>query len=349
MREAPPSTLSMRHKLRIHGLYAASLLRSMRPSLVVIVTAFAIGTAVISAWYQGGTPLHEAMQIMYFLLLAEPTYGAAPSHMAVELVVVLAPLVGIIVVFDLITRFSLHVFGRKTNQREWVNVVASTYRDHIILCGLGRVGRKVFRELVELGEKLVCIEQNEDAVGVRYARATDHPVFIDDARLDSVLKQAGVERAKAVLAVIDDDMTNLEIALDARKYNADVRVIARIHDEKLGRKLTQGLAIDGVYSTTSLAAPFFAVASLDREIINSFIIDEVRYVVVETEVAAGDWLDGATVSEARDAHEMTMMSCTRAGCHHALKSSTRLAVGDRVCFQCTYDTLRAWRTQRSGG
>ncbi|MCB9552739.1 MAG: NAD-binding protein [Myxococcales bacterium] len=340
---------SLWQKARINLLYARGLLRSARPALIGTVAVFAIGTFVIARWYQGGTPVHEAMQIMYFLLLGEPTYGEAPEHPAVEAVVVLAPLIGIIVVFDLITRFSLHVFGRKTNQREWVNVVASTYENHIVLCGLGRVGRKVFRELVELGEHVVCIEQNEDAVGVRLARQTEHPVIIDDARLDNVLRQAGITKAKAVLAVTDDDMVNLEIALDARKANADIRIIARIHDEKLGRKLTRGLTIDGVYSTTSLAAPFFAVAGLDRQIINSFFIGDTRFVVVETEVLPGDWLDGHSVSEALDRHGLTLMHCTRQGNKHDVCSTMKLAAGDRVCFQCTYETFRRWRATRSEG
>ncbi|MCB9527520.1 MAG: NAD(P)-binding protein [bacterium] len=345
----PQAKRSAWQKLRINALYARGLLKSARPALLVTIAFFVIGSLVIAHWYQGGTPAHVAMQIMYFLMLGEPTYDTPPDHPIVEAIVVLAPLVGIIVVFDLITRFSLHVFGRKTNQREWVTVVASTYKNHIILCGLGRVGRKVFRELVELGEHVVCIEQNEDAVGVRLARQTDHPVIIDDARLDHVLKQAGVERAKAVLAVTDEDMVNLEIALDARKSNDAIRIIARIHDEKLGRKLTRGLTIDGVYSTTSLAAPFFAVAGLDRQIVNSFFIGDTRFVIVETDVIAGDWLDGSTVAAALDGHGISLLRCERGGMQHAFCSTTRLQAGDHVCFQCTYDTFRYWRASRTEG
>lgn len=344
-----PAQRTARHRAKINLLYARSFLRSARPAILATLTAFVLGSYAIARWYQEGTPAHEAMQIMYFLMLGEPTYSKAPDHPIVEAVVVLAPLIGIIVVFDLITRFSLHVFGRKTNQREWVNVVASTYRNHIVLCGLGGVGRKVFQELIDLGENIVCIEQNEDAIGVRFVRQTDHPVIIDDARLDHVLQAAGVARAKAVLAVTDDDMVNLEIALDARKTNAEIRIIARIHDEALGRKLTQGLAIDGVYSTTSLAAPFFAAAGLDRQIINSFILDDTRFVVVETDIIPGDWLDGTTVSEALDQHGLTILRCHRRDLLHPFCSTTRLHAGDHVCFQCTYDTFRYWRATRSEG
>jgi len=341
-----PSTRTAWQELRLNLLYARRLGRSLLPSLLVTLLVFITGTVILRMEYQGGVPWHEAVQIMYFLMLAEPTHGAVPDRMIVEAVVFIAPLVGIMVVFDLLARFSVHVFAKKTNQQEWVQLVASTYKDHIVLCGLGRVGRKVFQELVDLGESVVCIEQDEDAVGVRVARASDHPVLIDDARIDRVLAQAGIKRAKAVLAVTGDDMVNLEVALDARKYNADIRIVARIHDEKLGRKLTSGLAIDGVYSTTSIAAPFFAVSGLDPEIVSSFIIRETRFVVVETRVEAGCWLDGKTVAEALDAHGLTVMTCL--GCEETgpVRSDQRISAGDEVCFQCTYETFKAWRAHR---
>lgn len=341
-----PSTRTPWQSVRLHLLYARRLGRSVAPSLAITLAMFCTGTVILHLYYQDGIPLHQAIQIMYFLMLAEPTYGEPPDSMIVEAVVFTAPLVGIMVVFDLLARFSLHVFSKKTNQREWVDLVASTYKDHIVLCGLGRVGRKVFRELVELGESVVCIERDEDAPGVRLARMSDHPVIIDDARIDNVLMKAGIKRAKAVLAVTDDDMVNLEIALDARKYNERIRIIARIHDEKLGRKLTRGLAIDGVYSTTSIAAPFFAVTGLDPEIVSSFILHDTRYVVVETDVKANIWLDGLTVAEALDRHGITVLSCTRAGVSQPVRTDRKLQAGDLVCVQCPYDTFKAWRRAR---
>jgi len=347
------STRTAWQSIRLNLLYTRRLLRSVAPSLLVTLTMFSIGTVVLHLEYKGGIPLNQAIQIMYFLMLAEPTHGDTANSMLVEAVVFIAPLVGIMVVFDLLARFSLHVFSKKTNQREWVNVVASTYKDHIVLCGLGRVGRKVFRELVDLGERVVCVEQHEEAVGVRLARASDHPVIIDDARIDRVLIETGIERAKAVLAVTDDDMVNLEIALDARKYNENIRIIARIHDEKLGRKLTSGLAIDGVYSTTSIAAPFFAVSGLDPEIVSSFFMRETRFVVVETTVRAGGWLAGITVADALDRHGITVMACYHAGQgadvegHGAVRTDVALRAGDDICFQAPYETFKRWRRARA--
>lgn len=348
-----PSTRTAWQSIRLNLLYARRLFHSVFPSLFVTLTVFCIGTVVLDTWYVNDRGeqigLNEAVQIMYFLMLAEPTHNKTPDNMMVEAVVFVAPLVGIMVVFDLLARFSIHVFSKKTNQREWVNLVASTYKDHIVLCGLGRVGRKVFRELVDLGEKVVCVEQHEDAVGVRLARTSDHPVIIDDARIDRVLIETGIERAKAVLAVTDDDMVNLEIALDARKYNENIRIIARIHDEKLGRKLTSGLAIDGVYSTTSIAAPFFAVSGLDPEIVSSFFLRETRFVVVETTIKAGGWLDGITVADALDQHGITVMACLRCdeGGHGPVRTDLRLGVGDEVCFQAPYEVFKGWRRARA--
>ncbi|MCA9541617.1 MAG: TrkA family potassium uptake protein [Myxococcales bacterium] len=340
-------TWPLRRRMWLHLAYAGTLLRNMLPSLVAVSFIFLLGTTAIWALYDHGTTnAAAAVTYMYFLMLAEPVFPHPPENGLVQAVVFIAPLVGIVVVFDLLARFSLHVFSKRTNHREWVNVVASTYRDHIVLCGLGRVGTKVFEELVQLGEAVVCIERDEDAHGVRVARQSDHPVLVDDARIDKVLLQAGIRKAKAVLAVTDDDIVNLEIALDARKYNANIRVIARVFNEELGLKLTRNLAIDAVYSTTSLAAPFFAISSLDPEIINSFYVQGERFVVVQTTACAGGPLDGRTVGHALDDLGLAVMSVVRAGARVPVVSALILRAGDQVCFQGSYEALKRYREER---
>lgn len=341
-----PRRWSLSQHLLLNYRYAARLVDSFLPTMLSCFAMFLIGSALIWTFHiEGGQPdLWASLYYMYFLMLAEPTFATPPHHWVVNALVIIAPLVGIMVVFDLLARFSLHVFSKKTKQREWINVVASMYSDHIVLCGLGKVGTKVFEELVMLGENVVSIERDENAVGVRLARASGHPVIVDDARDDKVLINAGIERCKALIATTDQDMVNIEVVLDARKFNKHARLIARIFEHELGKKIGAAFELDGVYSTSSVAAPFFAVSSLDPEIISSFYVDDCRFVVVQTTIKPGSWLDGCSVQRALDDFGLSIMTCTRAGEEQKrLRSSARLAAGDRIAFQCGYEEFKGFR------
>lgn len=331
--------------LKLNLIYSLKLLHSFKPMLIFCSSVFIVGSLLIWNFYQEGQEhFSSAMYYMYFLMLAEPAFPTTPKHWIVEGIGVVAPLLGIIVVFDLLARFSLHVFSKKTNQREWVNVVASTYKNHIVLCGLGKVGSKVFEELSALGEEIVCIESDDEACGVRMARDSEHPVLIDDARTDEVLLQAGIDRAKAVIAVTDQDLVNLEIVLDSRKYNGKIRAIARIFDHALGKKINSAFQLDGVFSTSTVAAPVFAVASLDPELINSYYVEDKRFVVVQTVVKKGSCLDGIAVKDAYDQFGFAITTCSCNGdTTERPKSGTVVKEGHKITFQCSYKDFKRYR------
>jgi len=331
-----------RERARLNLLYFLELLRSFVPALLALGLFFVVGTLLIRSLYPaGGEPtLLKSCYYMFFLLLAEPTFEQAPKHWAVDLVAVLSPLVGIVVVFDLLARFNVHVFTKKRHRREWVNVVAKTLENHIVLVGLGKVGRKVLEELVNQGESVICIEMDEEAPGVRIARQNGIAVLIDDARDDRVLRDAGVDRARAVLAVTDDDMVNVEVLLDSRRLSETVRLIGRMFEEDLGGKINKAFKLDGVYSTSSLAAPLFAIASIDEEIVNSYYVDGERFVVVETSVQDESWLAGQSVAEARDSYGLVVLQI---GGKAGLRSDAELKPGLAVTFQCPLETFRKYR------
>jgi voltage-gated potassium channel len=336
---------SWKQRLKLNLIYSLQLFKSSLPMLSFCAFIFISGSVFIYSFYhREETSFSTAMYYMYFLMLAEPTFPITPKHWVIKFLSVLGPLVGIMVVFDLLARFSFHVFSKKTNQKEWVNVAASAYKDHIVICGLGKVGARIFEELSNLGENIVCIEEDDGARGVRAARESGHPVLIDDAKDDNVLLQAGIERAKAVLAVTDNDMVNLEIVLDARKYNSKIRAIARIFEHELGKKISSAFQLDGVYSTSTVAAPFFAAACLDPEIVSSYHVENQRFVVVQTEVKAGGWFDGICVKDAYDKHGIAITTCSsndEGG--KVLKSDTAVSVGQRISFQCSYVNFVKYR------
>lgn len=108
-------------------------------------------------------------------------------------------------------------------------------RDHYVLCGFGRVGHEIARELRERGEPFVIIEQTP--VEVERARAFGYPVIEGDGSQEHVLMRAGLHQARCLLAAADSDSGNTYITLTAKSINPRCFVVARVayphNEEKL--------------------------------------------------------------------------------------------------------------------
>ena len=107
--------------------------------------------------------------------------------------------------------------------------------------------------------------------------------------------KAGLEDARAIIACTDVDLTNVEIALDAREIRPDIRVVLRLFDQRLAAKITAGFDIQLAFSAASLAAPAFAAAAVDPTVRNSFYVGERLYVFAEFWIPATSSLATLTV------------------------------------------------------
>ena len=107
------------------------------------------------------------------------------------------------------------------------------FRNHVILCGLGRLGYFIAEELCNRGEKVVLIELEENGHNTGYFRNKGLDVYTGNARIPRVLLDAGVENCRALISVINDDYANLEIGLNARSLQPNLRLILRIFDENM--------------------------------------------------------------------------------------------------------------------
>lgn len=108
-------------------------------------------------------------------------------------------------------------------------------RDHYIICGYGRIGRVIINELKSHGIPLVVVDSNPELRG-----GMEHeviPFIIDDATSEEVLLEAGVERAKGLVAVVLSDADNLFITMTARLLNQNLFILSRADEEATQRKL----------------------------------------------------------------------------------------------------------------
>ena len=101
--------------------------------------------------------------------------------------------------------FGVLLFNRRLRGEAWQVAVSSTYSNHIILIGLGHLGFRVSRELYNIGEELVVIEQDPKADLLIQAQAMDIPIIQADATKPETLEAAGVPRARAIILCTSND------------------------------------------------------------------------------------------------------------------------------------------------
>lgn len=135
------------------------------------------------------------------------------------------------VLVDLLVQMELlNYFERRRTRR----MIRKQF-DHYIVCGLGRVGRGVLRELARSGAAVVAIDKS--AKHEAWTNEQQVPLLVADATLDSVLVRAGAERAKGLVAAISSDAINVYVTLSARDLNPDLKIAARASDEDAQKKL----------------------------------------------------------------------------------------------------------------
>jgi voltage-gated potassium channel len=109
-------------------------------------------------------------------------------------------------------------------------------RDHFIICGYGRVGRRVAEEFRAAGVPYLVLDFHEDAVG---AAQEDGALLLEgDATKDENLRRAGLERAQGLVAASDSDADNLYVVLSARSARPELTIVARASGVDAERKLT---------------------------------------------------------------------------------------------------------------
>ena len=120
------------------------------------------------------------------------------------------------------------IFGRKRLEKK-----IKELKNHYIVCGYGRMGRIICRELKEKDIKFVVIEKEPDT----FESGEETLVLKGDATKDENLKEAGIEKAKGLISVLPTDAENLFVVLSARELNPKLFIVARAGEEGSEQKL----------------------------------------------------------------------------------------------------------------
>lgn len=124
--------------------------------------------------------------------------------------------------------------GRMFERRRMDRKIAELH-DHVIICGWGRVGRAIAEHLVDEGEQIVVVDTDPERIG-----EVPHLAINGDATEDDILRAAGIERARALVAALNADADNLFVVVAGRALKPDIFIVARVRTVSAEEKLRRG-------------------------------------------------------------------------------------------------------------
>ena len=180
-----------------------------------------------------------------------------------------------------------NVVGRERMERTLAHL-----KDHVIVCGLGRMGRLVCHDFEKQGVPFVVIDRD---VNLLNDSLFAHGIPLHgDATSDEVLLHAGVARARAVIAALPSDADNLYITLSARALNEKINIVARAEEEAAIAKLRR-VGANHVVSPYVIGGHRASQAVL-KPTVGHFLDQagrvDVDYIVEELPIEAGSFLCG---------------------------------------------------------
>ena len=171
--------------------------------------------------------------------------------------------------------------------------------DTTIVCGFGRVGQNIARQLHEDKQNFVIIDNN--AQHIAQAKHKGYLALLDDASKNSTLEQAGInQNAKAILCVTEDDVANVYIALTSRYLNPEITIIARANHEENVKKMYQAGAnhIVQSYTIAGLLAAEYMGHPVAFEAINGILHGQHDIQMEVLNIHPGCFLEGMSVEQA---------------------------------------------------
>lgn len=229
---------------------------SLIQKLLIFYASFLLLAIIFFHFYEGLTWVNAA----YFVVVTAASVGYGDISLAqssslskiVDIILILVSTVFIWAIFSLVidTFFKNRIklaLGRKKY----------TTKNHVIVCGLGRLGFFIVQQLLQQKEKVIIIEQSENANHLEYFRHLGVDVYIGDGKLAKVLSDVNISDAKAFISVVNNDALNLEIGLNVRTIDHTVPLILRIYDEQMALRINSFLKFHSTLSVSDIVEPEF--------------------------------------------------------------------------------------------
>lgn len=145
--------------------------------------------------------------------------------------------IGLIIGGGVIVAYALSASAEFLMSGEWRRILErrrhsrmlSDLSGHVIVCGFGRVGRRVSHELTDEDVPFIVVDTSSERV--EHAWELGYVAVVGNAANETMLREAGIEKARALIAAVSSDAENVFIILTARSLNEDLQIIARANYE----------------------------------------------------------------------------------------------------------------------
>ncbi len=286
-----------------------ALLREFRRPLLAFVIAllgggWLYGELLVAAGYERIPYLALPYMMGDLMILQNPTDIPGEPYLLAFWYIM--PVIAVYVIGRGITDFMRLFFNRGERRGAWEEAVASTYRNHIIVMGIGHVGLRVVRALEEMGSEVVAIDIDEPDNPLADLSDLRTPLIEGDGRTLTVLEKAGMRYAQALIVCTADDFINLEVCVHAREMNKTARIVVRMFDLQLSNHLKRSLNAETL-SASDLAAPAFAGVAVGADVAPMLHIRDEPYSMIRLQVEPGSFMDGSTIALLQDENDMDIV------------------------------------------
>jgi voltage-gated potassium channel len=229
-------------------------------TLIILLTIFLIGTAGFH-WIEGWSFIDS----FYTCIITLSTVGYGdfvPETMAGKLFAVFIIIFGVGMMFySLVLMAETFIEARLQNLlgRGKLEKIIEKMNNHYIICGGGRIGFLICREL--MAGKMPCVVIDNNPEVIQKAQEEGFIYCKGDATQDKVLIEAGIKRAKGIVCVLPSDAENLYVILTAKELNQTIHIISRSEEEASEHRLLRAGA-DRVMSPYTLGGVRMAMAIL---------------------------------------------------------------------------------------
>lgn len=300
--------------LAVARVWSFGILSRFRFSLGLLLLTLAYGTVgyqLLESW--------SLLDSFYMTVITVTTVGfreVEPLSAGGQLFTVSLLLLGLVTVFSalgiatqLVASGELGSWIRRRRREKRVSQLSG----HIVICGFGRVGRFTGEEFTR--ERIPFLVVDRDAELVASLAETGIACLNADATEEAVLLEAGVERARGLVAAVDSDAANISITITARALNPHLTIVARSSRlESIDKLLRAGA--DRVASADALGGTWMAFLTLRPAVPDFFemVTVDPDLGFEEIVVRPGSPLDAKTVGEARSLYPGSLvLAVTRQG------------------------------------
>jgi len=288
----------------------------IRYAFIALIAAILFGTIgfhLIEGWTFGES-LYVTVQTLTTVGYGDiPPRGAFGRGFAVVVMLIGAGGVALAVstiVQSVVQSELVSTFGQRRQSKKM-----SKLHDHYIICGSGRVGSHLIRDLMGANQSFVVIENDPQRAAEFSQRGIS--VMVGDATLEESLRNVGVERARGLAACLPNDADNVYVVLTARDLNPNLRIVARAAEEQAEAKLLRAGA-NHVVAPTIIGGHRIAVALTKpavSEFMDSITANELGLGFEQVEVDAASRLVGQElrVTPIRSELDVVIISIRRQG------------------------------------